>query len=184
MPTAQPTYSSTQPSLSEFTYVCVQPMGQQLQMDSSQFSYNQQCPPYYYSMESADFYSSDYQPNYASTTNSTTLIEQNSNVYEPQIDTNGYKVEVKSSVETSTPNSSDYSSPGCSTSPSSTSSVSSTVVASKLPPDIAAKVFFPPSALNPSGHQRTPRRNKFELNAKRVHHCTEPGKLIRLIDFE
>jgi hypothetical protein len=176
-------------------------MGQSIQVDPSQFAYNQQCPPYYYSMENADFYGSDYQPNYASTTNSNSLIEtsvteQNlisqtlnsiGSAYEPQIDVKseaptsfvGYKNEVKNSVETSTPNSSDYSSPGCSTSPGSTaslSSVSSSVAASKLPPEIAAKVFCPPSALNPSGHQRTPRRNKFELNAKRVHYCTEPGK--------
>jgi hypothetical protein len=52
-----------------------------------------------------------------------------------------------------------------------------------LPPEIHSKVFAPPSALNPSGHSRTPRRNKSELNAKRIHFCTEQGTCLRVINF-
>ena len=204
MPATQPTYTTAQPTLSDFTYVCVQPMAQQLPVDPTQLTYSQQCQPYYYSVEAADFYGSEYQPNYVSTTTnnliaatanqSPTTNSLNVASYEPQIDIvstpapntphpnefNNYK-NATSVVETSpTPvTSSDYSSPGCSTSPSSTASLSSSIsasaAASLLPPEIAAKVFCPPSALNPSGHQRTPRRNKYELNAKRVHYCTEPG---------
>jgi hypothetical protein len=214
MSAAQPAYTTAQPSLSDFTYVCVQPMAQSLPVDTTQLAYGQQCPSYYYSVETADFYGSDYQPNYVSTTAaSNTLLSTaasqaivsqpvatNTNVvaYEPQIDV----VSAKSVAPTSEfaayanvvatnqtvsligtpPASSDYSSPGCSTSPSSTASISSAsssaaIAGAQLPPEIRVKVFCPPSALNPSGHQRTPRRNKFELSAKRVHHCTEPGKL-------
>uniref|UniRef100_A0A915E2S1 C2H2-type domain-containing protein n=1 Tax=Ditylenchus dipsaci TaxID=166011 RepID=A0A915E2S1_9BILA len=45
-----------------------------------------------------------------------------------------------------------------------------------LPPEICAKVFCPPSAINPSSHMRTPRRSRLELNHKRVHHCREAGE--------
>ncbi|KAI1719880.1 zinc-finger double domain-containing protein [Ditylenchus destructor] len=44
-----------------------------------------------------------------------------------------------------------------------------------LPPEICAKVFCPPSAVNPQGHTRTPRRSRMELSHKRVHYCNQPG---------
>uniref|UniRef100_A0A914DSB8 C2H2-type domain-containing protein n=1 Tax=Acrobeloides nanus TaxID=290746 RepID=A0A914DSB8_9BILA len=44
-----------------------------------------------------------------------------------------------------------------------------------LPPEICEKVFRPPSAVHPNNYTRTPRRNKMELNEKRVHYCMEPG---------
>lgn len=208
MSTTQPAYTAAQPTLSDFTYVCVQPMAPSLPVDTTQLAYGQQCPSYYYSVETADFYGSDYQPNYVSTTNasntllsaaSQTIVSQpvatNTNTYEPQIDVvsakpatdfNPYSnlaaTNQPSNLAGTPPSTHDYSSPGCSTSPSSTASASSTssstvIAGAQLPPEIRVKVFCPPSALNPSGHQRTPRRNKFELSAKRVHHCTEPGKL-------
>ncbi|CAD5222827.1 unnamed protein product [Bursaphelenchus okinawaensis] len=63
-------------------------------------------------------------------------------------------------------------SPGCS---SSHSSCSSTLMNVHLPPDICAKVFCPPSAVNPSGHHRMPRRNKVELQEKRNYKCNVLG---------
>lgn len=217
MSTAQPSYTTAaQPNLSDFTYICVQPMSQpmaqSLPVEATQLAYNQQCPSYYYSVETADFYGADYQPNYVSTTASNNLIAATANqtilpqtaisnpvsvAYEPQIDIVStataaptphpnefikYKAAVTNEISTTPPTSSDYSSPGCSTSPSSTTSLSSATSATILPPEIHAKVFSPPSAINPGSHQRTPRRNKFELNAKRVHYCTEPG-LLWLINF-
>ncbi|KAI6190280.1 hypothetical protein M3Y97_00100400 [Aphelenchoides bicaudatus] len=206
MAAAQPTYTTAQPNLSDFTYVCVQPMAQPLPVDATQLTYGQQCPSYYYSVETADFYGSDYQPNYVSSTtaSSTTLLTAAANqsivtqpvaseasavAYEPQIDVVSAKsvapadfntyASLNTANQTLTPPvSSDYSSPGCSTSPSSIASISSassSAAGAQLPPELRVKVFCPPSAINPSGHQRTPRRNKFELSAKRVHHCSEPG---------
>ncbi|KAI6217859.1 hypothetical protein M3Y99_01747200 [Aphelenchoides fujianensis] len=71
-------------------------------------------------------------------------------------------------------------SPGCSASPSGSSTISSIsssmhAAGVQLPPEICTKVFCPPSAMNPVGHQRTPRRNKLELHEKRQHHCPEPS---------
>ncbi|CAD5232193.1 unnamed protein product [Bursaphelenchus xylophilus] len=67
------------------------------------------------------------------------------------------------------------SSPGCSSSPSSSSSNSNAAMNVQLPPEICAKVFCPPSAVNPNGHHRMPRRNKVELQEKRNHKCNVPG---------
>lgn len=44
-----------------------------------------------------------------------------------------------------------------------------------LPPDICAKVFCPPSAINPQNYMRSSRKTRMELNQKRVHYCKEPG---------
>lgn len=194
---AQPVYTASNPTLSDFTYVCVQPVAQSLPVDTAHISYGQQCQPYYYSVDASDFYGADYQPNYVpATTNSNNLQMPQTTAADvvsttPSItsqvsdftvctDNRGGQAVGVSGISTP-PASSDYSSPGCSTSPSSTTSLcsasSSAVVANvHLPPEIRAKVFYPASAANPSGHQRTPRRNKFELSTKRVHHCTEPGR--------
>lgn len=45
-----------------------------------------------------------------------------------------------------------------------------------LPPEICAKVFYPPSAVNPQNHMRNSRQSRMELSQKRVHQCREPGK--------
>lgn len=187
---SQQTYTAANPTLSDFTYVCVQPMTQSLPVDTTQLAYGQQCQPYYYSVETSDFYGADYQPNYVSTTAaSNNLTAQASQTAVAPLDVVSTTPATTPYIGTrrravagtlTPPVSSDYSSPGCSTSPSSTASLSSVsssaVNCVQLPPEIQAKVFRPPSALNPTGHQRTPRRNKLELSAKRVHHCTEPGK--------
>ncbi|KAI1697434.1 zinc-finger double domain-containing protein [Ditylenchus destructor] len=44
-----------------------------------------------------------------------------------------------------------------------------------LPAKINAKVFFPPSAVNPKCHTQKPKSTRAELNKKRVHHCDQPG---------
>lgn len=45
-----------------------------------------------------------------------------------------------------------------------------------LSPEICAKVFYPPSAVNPQKYTRNLRRSRIELSQKRIHQCREPGK--------
>ncbi|KAI6213187.1 hypothetical protein M3Y94_00120700 [Aphelenchoides besseyi] len=210
----------TQPTLSDLTYVCVQPMATGPLPTSDAGLINQTYAPqcsYYYPMEcNADFYAADYQPNYvpanlATNTVSTSTIPQptavpivtTSTVYDL---TNVDALGQTATTTTAVPNliaptvpqnlspvtvpsiTSDYStassnnvstSRGCSSSPSGSSTVSSVssvnVGGVQLPLEISNKVFHPPSAINPLGHQRTPRRNKLELGNKRIHHCPEPS---------
>ncbi|KAF7632635.1 hypothetical protein Mgra_00007940 [Meloidogyne graminicola] len=51
----------------------------------------------------------------------------------------------------------------------------STALAALLPPDISAKVFYPPSAVNPKSARRMPRKSRQELSHKRVHSCLYPN---------
>lgn len=44
-----------------------------------------------------------------------------------------------------------------------------------LPPELSAKVFCPPSSLNPNVHQRMPRKSHGTLSSKRIHSCNVPG---------
>uniref|UniRef100_A0A915B4A8 C2H2-type domain-containing protein n=1 Tax=Parascaris univalens TaxID=6257 RepID=A0A915B4A8_PARUN len=63
----------------------------------------------------------------------------------------------------------------CSSSYSSISGATEYSTASRLPPHIESKVFYPPSALNPRSCTRVGIRNSAKLEKRRVHYCDHPG---------
>ncbi|KAL3082875.1 hypothetical protein niasHS_010677 [Heterodera schachtii] len=59
--------------------------------------------------------------------------------------------------------------------PSSSSSLNSNNCSLLLPSEISAKVFCPPSAIDPKLCRRAARRSRHELSHKRTHRCTVGG---------
>lgn len=149
----------------EPTYIPFDPTAVKTEMEYQQ---------YYYGI---DFYS-EYQPNYPlihENVVAPVMIPQTTYQMSPQLTDLSPMTPMTSTSTSPTTYSSHSSISECSASPSSSASPSQVNV--QLPADVCAKVFYPPSAVNPSGHQRMPRRNKVELQNKRVHHCNQPGNL-------